>query len=313
MEYRQLKYILTTAECGSITEASKQLFISQPALSSFISKTESTLGVKLFIRCKGKLDLTYAGEKYVKAAKRIVSTYEKLEQQLADISQEKQGKIRLGITEMLLTYLAPSWREILRSNESNIEIEMHEDSEEKLYQMLKNKSIDMCILPLSVLDDSYYSVELHKMNMFIVAKSGVVDKVCPNHTGPGLHIRDVADLPILVPPQSDAFRSVINSVFASAGIVPSNMIECYSRGGTLRMAAAGHGICIDSEIALDTVNPGGPIEIYTLDDDCVYAGIYALFPKDAYVGRLEQHFIQNISKKLGALGAGKRRPQIRAT
>ena len=35
MEFRQLKYIYTVYECGSITKAAEKLFISQPSLSSF--------------------------------------------------------------------------------------------------------------------------------------------------------------------------------------------------------------------------------------------------------------------------------------
>ena len=55
MEFRQLKYIYTVYECGSITKAAEKLFISQPSLSSFITKTEKQLGVKLFDRSQNKL------------------------------------------------------------------------------------------------------------------------------------------------------------------------------------------------------------------------------------------------------------------
>lgn len=50
MTVQQLKYILTTAETGSITEAAKQLFISQPSLSNAIKDTENEVGISIFVR-----------------------------------------------------------------------------------------------------------------------------------------------------------------------------------------------------------------------------------------------------------------------
>ena len=47
MTIQQLKYIIKVAECGSISEASKQLFISQPSLSSAIKELENEFGVRI--------------------------------------------------------------------------------------------------------------------------------------------------------------------------------------------------------------------------------------------------------------------------
>lgn len=50
MEIRQFMYVSMAAECGSFTKAAEKLFITQPALSSYISKLEEELGVRLFDR-----------------------------------------------------------------------------------------------------------------------------------------------------------------------------------------------------------------------------------------------------------------------
>ena len=50
-------------------ESGGKAFISQPALSNYISKVEEDLGVKLFDRSATPLKLTYAGEQYLKRAK----------------------------------------------------------------------------------------------------------------------------------------------------------------------------------------------------------------------------------------------------
>ena len=76
MELRQFTYVNQVAECGSFTKAAAKLFISQPALSNYISKVEEDLGVKLFDRSATPLKLTYAGEQYLKRAKAIIGQLE---------------------------------------------------------------------------------------------------------------------------------------------------------------------------------------------------------------------------------------------
>ena len=52
MTVQQLKYILKVAEVGSITEAAKLLFISQPSLSNSIKETEKEAGITIFHRSR---------------------------------------------------------------------------------------------------------------------------------------------------------------------------------------------------------------------------------------------------------------------
>ena len=58
MTVQQLKYILKVAEVGSITEAAKMLFISQPSLSNSIKETEKEAGITIFLRSRTGITLT---------------------------------------------------------------------------------------------------------------------------------------------------------------------------------------------------------------------------------------------------------------
>ena len=52
--FRQLSYFIVVAECGKLSEASKRLHISQPALSAAISQLEDTWQTQLFVRHKAQ-------------------------------------------------------------------------------------------------------------------------------------------------------------------------------------------------------------------------------------------------------------------
>ena len=65
MTVQQLKYIVTVAETGSITEAAKQLFISQPSLSNAVKEIEKEIGIAIFLRSHAGITLTKEGMEFL--------------------------------------------------------------------------------------------------------------------------------------------------------------------------------------------------------------------------------------------------------
>lgn len=58
MDLREQKYVCALAECGNLTRAAEKLFISQPALSIYITNLEKSMGVSLFDRSGKKFTLS---------------------------------------------------------------------------------------------------------------------------------------------------------------------------------------------------------------------------------------------------------------
>ena len=98
MNLKQAHYFKTIAECGSITAAAKHLFVSQPSLSQMLRQIEDEIGLSLFDRSVSPIRLTFAGEKYLRAAERMLAANAELEAQLREIRQENTGRLRLGIS-----------------------------------------------------------------------------------------------------------------------------------------------------------------------------------------------------------------------
>ena len=65
IDFELYRIFYVVAECGSITRASVELFISQPAVTKQIKKLESILGCDLFIRTKHGLVLTEVAKLYI--------------------------------------------------------------------------------------------------------------------------------------------------------------------------------------------------------------------------------------------------------
>ena len=65
MNWNQLQYVLTIVQEKNITKAAQKLYLSQPSLSMSLKNLEEELGVEIFERKKGVLELTYAGELFL--------------------------------------------------------------------------------------------------------------------------------------------------------------------------------------------------------------------------------------------------------
>lgn len=79
MTIQQLKYVLMVSEAGSITEAAKKLFISQPSLSNAIREIEKEAGISIFSRSRTGITLTKEGMEFLGYARQVIRQMELLE------------------------------------------------------------------------------------------------------------------------------------------------------------------------------------------------------------------------------------------
>ena len=91
MTIQQLKYIIKIVECGSITEAARQLYISQPSLSAALKELESEFGIELFYRTAKGISLTAEGTEFLSYARQVIEQTQLLEQ----LYERKAGEAAL--------------------------------------------------------------------------------------------------------------------------------------------------------------------------------------------------------------------------
>lgn len=72
MRLQQLHYIIKIVECGSMNEAAKQLFITQPSLSNAVKDLETEMGIKIFNRNPKGITLTKDGVEFLSYARQII-------------------------------------------------------------------------------------------------------------------------------------------------------------------------------------------------------------------------------------------------
>ena len=145
MNLKQAKYIKTIAECGSITEAAKKLYVSQPSLSKMLLQIESDIELVLFDRSVSPFKITFAGEQYLQAAEKMLAANEKLEMQLREIKNENLGKLRLGISVQRAMQVMPLVTPIFRHRYPDVILELTEGGSASLEEKLRKGEIDLAL------------------------------------------------------------------------------------------------------------------------------------------------------------------------
>ncbi len=147
MTIQQLKYILAVAEVGSITEAAKQLFISQPSLSNAIKETEKEAGITIFARSRSGITLTKEGTEFLGYARQVLQQMELLEDRY--ISNLPQ-KLTFGVSAQHYTFTENAFVELVkRFGQERYAFYYNETGAYQILEDVKNRVCDLGILYLS--------------------------------------------------------------------------------------------------------------------------------------------------------------------
>lgn len=103
----RLKVFRSVAHNLSFTAASKELFISQPAISKHIQEIENEFHTQLFNRMGNRITLTPAGELLLKHSEKIVMDYAKMEFDMNALRQKFSGELRIGASTTIAQYVLP--------------------------------------------------------------------------------------------------------------------------------------------------------------------------------------------------------------
>ncbi|MCQ2508768.1 MAG: LysR family transcriptional regulator [Dorea sp.] len=111
MTLQQLNYAIVIAEKGSMNEAARKLYISQPTLSESIRELETEIGIQLFIRSNRGVIVTPEGEEFLASARQITSQFKNFEEQYL----EKKKKRVFSVSMQHYTFAVKAFIDTVKS------------------------------------------------------------------------------------------------------------------------------------------------------------------------------------------------------
>ncbi|SFU85378.1 LysR substrate binding domain-containing protein [Clostridium sp. DSM 8431] len=146
MNIRKLKVFYATANNLNMTKTAKELYISQPSVTQTIHEIEEELQVKLFDRIGKKLYLTEEGKVFLNYVRRILNLYEEGSEVLKEMASMEKGKITIGASTTIGTYILPEIiREFAEAYEG-IEISLIIENSANIEKLILENKIDFAFV-----------------------------------------------------------------------------------------------------------------------------------------------------------------------
>lgn len=129
MKLSQLRYFCEACRVNNITQAAKNLYVSQSAVSVQIKELEEEFDVRLFVRDNNRLQLTEARQKLWKHAQQILRQADQVSLEMAEL-KNRSGRLRVNLTPSCIPCILPLLGETfrqLRDKYPNVELQIQEE------------------------------------------------------------------------------------------------------------------------------------------------------------------------------------------
>ena len=114
MTLQQLRYVTTIANIGSISEAAKRLFVSQPSLTKAIKELEKEMGITIFDRTNKGITVSKEGERFLGYARQVLEQAALLEEQY---KSQSGGKKQFSVSTQHYSFAVNAFVELLKGAE----------------------------------------------------------------------------------------------------------------------------------------------------------------------------------------------------
>lgn len=148
MDFKELTYIVTIADEGSISRAAEKLYMAQSSLSQFLQQYEAELGSRLFYRTARGVRLTAAGTAFIYHARGMLQQYHRAQSELGDIESLQGGKIELGISTFRGGYLLPPVLKRFHESYPHVHVEITELDSAMLEERIIGGYLDIGLVAL---------------------------------------------------------------------------------------------------------------------------------------------------------------------
>ena len=200
MRIQQLFYIIKIAETGSMNEAAKQLFITQPSLSNAVRDLEKEMGIKIFLRNPKGITLTKDGIEFLSYARQIVEQAELLQGRYKNTGARRQ---LFSVSSQHYAFVVNAFVSLLKQTDmEDYELFLRETRTWEIIDDVKNFRSEIGVLFLNafnrevllkLLDDS----RLSYTHLFTARPHVFVSKFNPLAHKEKITLEDLTDFPYL--------------------------------------------------------------------------------------------------------------------
>lgn len=142
---KEMEYVYAVYRERSFSRAAKKMFISQPALSKMVMKSERELGVKIFDRSTIPLTITKEGLRYIEQVEKILFVERNIKSYFSDLRELKTGNLSLGGAAYYCSFIFPNMIGHFYRRYPKISIDLLEGNIHELANGLQDETLDLVL------------------------------------------------------------------------------------------------------------------------------------------------------------------------
>ncbi|CAB3871581.1 hypothetical protein LMG26842_03881 [Achromobacter dolens] len=284
LNLRQIEVFRAIMLSGSISGASKLLFVSQPAVSRLIAYTEQRLGLMLFERIKGRLYPTPEARRLFVEVTALYQNVQRVNEVADNLAENREGQLRLACSPSLGQSLLPRAIARFRQLHPEIRIVLQTQIPAAMEQSLLTQQVELGVAYMPVNHPSLATRPLYENRIVAVLPAG--------HPLAGRRQVTAAELarePLIGYSADIPFGMLVHKLFGAEDAQPESRIEVQQAHVACALVQAGAGVALADEITV-----AGPIwsDVVTVPiADTVNAPVNVFHLQLQPLSRLAQAFI----------------------
>lgn len=306
MIFRNYEYFIAIAESGSLTKAAQQLYVSQPSLSQYLKRLETSLGVELFDHSTSPLRLTYTGEKYYQYVKEVRQLDENVQREFRDIQNRTSGRLRLGVALWRGACLLPDIFPAFHAKYPNIHLELTEARSAQLETALMNDKLDLAVLNLP------HSLHYEKLTCEILCKERILLAAPTQHPSiqkilqncqvidghPVAPLELLREIPLISTKPGQNLTHEVIYTLGKHQIEPDILLETGNLTTAINLTARGMGCAFVPEEGAKVCQHPGSVTYFAVNTPDLVWDLGAVYRKEAYLPHLARLFIDSLKQQL---------------
>ena len=298
MKLQQLRYVVKVAECGSITEASRRLFVSQPSITASIRDLENEMGVHVFERTNKGVIVSEEGETFLGYARQVLDQADLLEGKYKGTSEQVP---HFSVSCQHYSFAVNAFVDVIREfDAARYDFTLREEQTHEIIEDVAHMKSELGILYLSehnreVIERTLAANELVFEGLFCATPHVFVCSDHPLAGSSSVTLEDLEDYPFLSYEQG-SYNSFYYSEELTSTFERRKNIRVRDRATLFNLAMGLNGYTVCSGVISHELNGPGIISIPLDVDEYMEIGI--ITRKNTTLTRYGQAYIEAIRQHI---------------
>lgn len=311
MTLQQLKYVTTIANIGSISEAAKRLFVSQPSLTKAIKELEKEMGITIFDRTNKGITVSKEGERFLGYARQVLEQAALLEEQY---KSQSGGKKQFSVSTQHYSFAVNAFVELLKGADiDQYDVSLRETQTYEIIDDVAHMKSEIGLLFYNdfnrpVLEKLIHTNELTFTELFTAHPHIFIGKNHPLANKDVVSMDELENYPYISFEQGDHNSFYFSEEIFSTVVRPKH-IRVRDRASLFSLLLGLDGYTVSSGVIDEEVNGENIISVPLAEEGLMHIGY--ITNNKMLRSRLGQEYIQALEQYVGNYGRHIKLPKIK--